>query len=401
MLDGDAMTISSEEEALSNRSTSSPPNLQAASNEHDESEISTSYFARSKKWVLWFLKDQWFLIALGSLIILASQVQVPTSYQEIKSTIVTYLCVAIIFFVTGCTLPTRVLIDNYTRWKLHLFVQIQCFLLTSATTFGIVSACATNRTFLDPWLLIGLIFLGCVPTTISSNVVMTRQASGNTALTVVESTIGNFLGPFLTPALVKLYTSTRAWYTDVLPDSASNFGEVYRRVFKQLGLSLFLPLFVGQVVQNVFPKATKKVFTDWKMSKLSSISLLLVVWQTFDQAFETGAFETMQGSNAIFIVFISIGLWMLWLSICLVFSSLWLSREDSISVAYCVPAKTPAMGVPLTVVMYVGIARIDQSRIQIPLVVFQGFQIMFGSLLTIVFRRWNVAGKRSKHSPQS
>lgn len=342
--------------------------------------------------LIWFLGDQWFLLALGLLIIFASQVQVPKSSQHIKETVVTYLCVAIIFFITGCTLPTQVLIDNYSRWRLHLFVQVQCFLMTSATTFGIVAACASNKDFMDPWLLIGLIFMGCVPTTISSNVVMTRQADGNTALTVVQSTIGNFLGPFLTPLLVTMYTSTGAWYTRVLPEAQGGYGEIYRRVFMQLGLSLFLPMAVGQVVQNVFPNATRKVFVGWKLSKLSSLALLCVVWQTFDQAFETGAFGTMKTSNAIFIVFISVALWLLWFAICFFTSILWLPRRDTVSVAYCVPAKTPAMGVPLTVVMYVGISSINESRIQIPMVVFQGFQIAFGSLLTIVLRRWVAEG---------
>ena len=70
---------------------------------------------------------------------------------------------------------------------------------------------------------------------------MTKQANGNQALTVVQSTMGNFLGPFLTPILVELYVSSGAWYTRVLPKSGS-FSELYRRVLKQLGLSVFLPL---------------------------------------------------------------------------------------------------------------------------------------------------------------
>jgi len=70
---------------------------------------------------------------------------------------------------------------------------------------------------------------------------MTKQAHGNQALTVVQSTLGNFLGPFLTPVLVQMYVSGGAWYTKVLPGVGS-YSELYRRVFKQLGLSLLLPL---------------------------------------------------------------------------------------------------------------------------------------------------------------
>ena len=192
--------------------------------------------------VQWFIIDQWFLIGLGVLVAISSQVQVPASGQDMKEVVVTYLCVSIIFFITGCTLSTKILVENYARWKLHLFVQVESFLVTSATTFAIVSACATNRDFMDPALLIGMIFLGCVPTTISSNVVMTRQAHGNVALTVVQSTIGNFLGPFLTPPLISMYTLNGAWYTSILPQESGGYSEIYKRVFKQLGLSVFVPM---------------------------------------------------------------------------------------------------------------------------------------------------------------
>lgn len=193
--------------------------------------------------VQWFVIDQWFLLALGCLVLIASQVQVPAPNQAKKETVVTYLCVAIIFVVTGCTLPTRVLMQNYSRWKIHLFVQTQSFLMTSAVIYGVVSLCATNQQFMDPGLLVGMIFTGCVPTTISSNIVMTGQAHGNTALTVVQSTLGNLLGPFFSPLLIQMYTGSSAWYTHILPKSEEGgYGEIYKRVFKQLGLSIFLPL---------------------------------------------------------------------------------------------------------------------------------------------------------------
>jgi sodium/bile acid cotransporter 7 len=311
-------------------------------------DSSKSRLHRSSKTILWLLLDQWFVLAMGIVIIIASQVQVPAAHQAKKETVVTYLSVSIVFFITGCTLPTRVLIDNYSKWKIHLFVQIQSFLMTSAIIFGIVSACATNRSFMDPGLLVGMIVGGCLPTTISSNVVMTRQAHGNQALTVVETTIGNFIGPFVSPVLVQMYISTGAWYTRFLPSSGSNYSEIYRRVFKQLGLSIYLPMVVGQLVQHLFPSPTKKVFGTWKLNKLGSFALLTIVWSTFDQAFESGAF----------------------------------------SVCYCVPAKSIAIGVPLSSVLFVGLSKTQESKLQIPMVIFQGIQIAGASLMTIPFRSW-------------
>jgi sodium/bile acid cotransporter 7 len=106
-----------------------------------------SKFQRLISILKWFIIDQWFLIAMAIIILISSQVQVPEARQQTKRTVVTYLSVSVIFFINGCTFPTQVLIENYMRWKLHLFVQLQCYLVTSAAAFAIVSLCATNPNF--------------------------------------------------------------------------------------------------------------------------------------------------------------------------------------------------------------------------------------------------------------
>ena len=347
----------------------------------------SSKVKKATTWLLWFLKDQWFLLAMAAIILISSQVQVPASQQKTKRTVITYLSVSVIFFVNGCTLPTRLLIENYMRWKLHFFVQLQCYLVCSAATFAIVSLCATNRSFMDPWLLIGFLFIGSAPTTMSSNVVMTRQAHGNTALTAVQSVIGQFLCPFLSPIIVQMYLSSGAWYSQVL-ERGSGYGEIYRRVFMQLGLSLFLPMAMGQIVQYFAPKLCKKVFVEWKLMKLSSISLLTLVWQTFDQAFQSHAFESVKKSNIIFIVFICVALYFMWTAICFTAAIVWLPKKDVIACCYCCPAKALAMVVPLTSVMYINISPVEQSKMQIPAIIFQALQVGMGGLMTIGFRRW-------------
>jgi sodium/bile acid cotransporter 7 len=246
----------------------------------------------------------------------------------------------------------------------------------------------TKHRVVDPWLLIGFLFIGTAPTTMSSNVVMTRQAHGNPALTVVQSIIGQFLCPFLTPILLQMYLSSGAWYSKVLGNEDDNYGEIYRRVFKQLGLSLFIPMAIGQVVQNLFPKPTKRIFVDWKLSKLPSFALLTLIWQTFDQAFRSGAFSSVKPSNIVFIVFISAALYFIWLGICFSTSIIWLPRKDTIACCYCCPAKALAMVVSITAVMFIDLSPIEQSKLQIPAIIYQALQVAIGGVLTIGFRKW-------------
>ncbi|KAI7235795.1 hypothetical protein KC330_g4060 [Hortaea werneckii] len=338
------------------------------------------------------LEGSWFLLSLGLLIAIASQVQVPPAHQSTKTTIINYLCVTLIFLVTGCTIDTQTLIRNYSKWRTHLYVQTSCFLLTSAVVFGVVSAVATDQTFMDPGLLVGLIFLGCVPTTISSNVVMTRQAQGNTALTVVQTTVGNFLGVFITPALVTMYTGVDTWYNGVLPSrdqsGGGRFGEIYARVLKQLSLSLYLPLIIGQLLRHFFPETCQRVLVSWKLNKLSMLALLVILWQTYDKAFASQAFSSVPRDNMVFVVFVSLGLLVIFLLLSFGTSYFWLPKKDTVAVCYCVPAKGPAMGVPLATTIFAGIEPVLESKILIPIVIYQGLQVALGTLLVPVFRKW-------------
>lgn len=342
-----------------------------------------------KKRALTLLSDQWFLVSLGLVIAFASQIQVPSSQQTVKSTTVSYLCVSLIFLATGCTLDTKILLRNASRWKAHLWVQGNCFLTCSALMFGIVSATATNKQFMDPGLLIGLVFFSCVPTTIASNVVMTGQAKGNVELTVVQTSIGNFLGVFISPALVVLYTTVDTWYNSALPPSSSDqFTQIYRRVLMQLGLSIYVPLLVGQIVRHFFPDACNTVFRKWKVNKIGSLCMLVILWSTYDQAFRSNAFDNVKPSNLIFVVFILFATWMVYFAIAFFISLLWFPKRDVVSITYCVAAKGPAFGVPLSNAIFSGITLELESKIQVPIVIYAALQLAFGSILVVVFRRW-------------
>jgi sodium/bile acid cotransporter 7 len=118
------------------------------------------------------------------------------------------------------------------------------------------------------------------------------------------------------------------------------------------------------------------------------VSLLIIIWQTYDSAFSSEALKNINGSNIAFVVFTSIALFSLFLVFSLLTAKMWFGRADTVAICYCVPAKTPAMGVPISTVLFVGLAPMLEAKIQLPLVIYQGLQIMAGTILTVPFRRW-------------
>ena len=151
---------------------------------------------------------------------------------------------------------------------------------------------------------------------------------------------------------------------------------------------------VGQVVRYFFPKLVNKVFVQWKIAKFGSLSMLTLLWQTFDHAFATGAFSKVKSSNLIFLVFITVVNYAVWLVICVLLSVLWLDRKDTVAVAMCAPAKTLALGMPLSFLLFVDISALDEAKIQVPMLLFQVLQMGLASLSTMGFRRWVDAGEK-------
>jgi sodium/bile acid cotransporter 7 len=99
-------------------------------------------------------------------------------------------------------------------------------------------------------------------------------------------------------------------------------------------------------VQNIWPNATKTVCTKYKVGKLGSVALLIIIWQTYDQAFSSSALKTMKTSNVVFLVFMSTGLFAFFLVLAFFTSKIFFNKADTVAICYCVPAKTPASKSP-------------------------------------------------------
>lgn len=388
--------------------------------------MSLETFRESKayKWtykVISFLIGQWFFIFLGVFIALAH------SYPEFAKqggTIraeysICYGAVAVIFLISGLSMSTKQLLVNVANWRAHFTVLSMSFLVTSAIIYGIALGIkASHNGQIDDWLLIGLIVTHACPTTVSSNVVMTKQAHGNDILTLCEVFIGNVLGAFITPALLQMYM--RGTWEIGNPSHQtqgdSTVQELYAHTMKQLGLSVFVPLFVGQVVQNIFPKQTKWCLTTFKLNKVGSFMLLLIMFQSFSTAFAQDAFTSVSHASIIFLVFFNIGIYLFFTVLTYFYSRpFWIlrvfkeepnelssklyrysyaffrpfyyNRKDTVAVMLCGPAKTAALGVSLVSSQY-GSHNPKLGIILVPLVLYQAEQVMTANVLVNFMRKW-------------
>ncbi|KAH3679043.1 hypothetical protein WICMUC_001238 [Wickerhamomyces mucosus] len=377
-----------------------------------------SKFQKSLVWFKDFCIKQWFFITLAILIVVA---RVAPNFARHGGLIrgqysIGYGAPAVIFLQSGLSMKSKDLLANSLNWRAHLTVLTISFLITSSIMYGLCSAIkSTHDVHIDDWILMGLIVTATCPTTVSSNVVMTTQANGNALLCLCEVFIGNMLGAFISPALVQMYTSNQSWSFGN-PASGSSIQDLYRDVMKQLGLSVFVPVFVGQIIQNLFPKQTKWFLTTFKFNKVSSFCLILIMFSSFSTAFYQHAFTTVPKASLVFLVFFNIGIYLFWTCICFamarpffipllfptlpndqstrfyrysykIFKPFYYNKTDTICIMFCGAAKTAALGVSLISSQY-GSDFKYLGKLLVSLVLYQTLQVVTAQILVPFFKKW-------------
>jgi sodium/bile acid cotransporter 7 len=233
------------------------------------------------KAIILFLLSQWLLVGMGIVCLLAYLFPNVASHGGIirSEYTILYGAVAVIFLISGLSIPRQKLVTHMFNWRLHVLVQVTSFLFVPALMVAIVHVILAGdpEGHIDRAVLAGYILTACIPTTIASNVVMTKAAGGDDAAALVEVLVANFLGPFV----------TAGWTVTLLPKTAEfapwrqgggDLGSMYRDVFKQLGLSALLPLVVGQSIRWTWSEQTAWVMQKFYIAKFSTVCLLLLVW---------------------------------------------------------------------------------------------------------------------------
>ncbi|THC97825.1 hypothetical protein EYZ11_002678 [Aspergillus tanneri] len=304
-----------------------------------------------------FILHQWLLIGQGVVCILAYYFpDVAKHGGVIRSEYsILYGAMALIFFISGLSIPRQKLFLHLLNWRLHVLVQVFSFLFIPTVMLAIVHIILAGDPHgrIDRALLAGYIFTACIPTTIASNVVMTRSASGDEAAALVEVLIANLLGPFI----------TAAWTVTVLPDTPEfapwrngdgDLKDMYRNVFKQLGLSVLLPLVVGQLVRWTCPERTAQVLQKYHIPKIGTVARFL-------SAGFAGAQQIFKR----------------------------ISPEETIAVCFCGPAKSTALGIPLLYAMWTQVDLFTKAKTSVPVLLYTTEQICVAHFFVHVFLRWH------------
>lgn len=220
------------------------------------------------------MKFNGFIFSLLTAILLAYFF--PTALSEFPLGSIIDIGIAVIFFLYGLKLAPADLKLGFYNYPSHILIQLTTFLLFPLITFLFLPLFEEGIKS-EIWLAI--FFLGVLPSTVSSSVVMVAIAKGNLPTAIFNASISGLIGIVVTPLWLSLFML-----------QTGNF-EVLEIITKLL-LQIVLPLISGLAFKKLFGNIA------WKYSKNLNLFdksvIILIVYSSFSNSFNSGLFDSIE-----------------------------------------------------------------------------------------------------------
>jgi sodium/bile acid cotransporter 7 len=274
--------------------------------------------------------------------------------------------VALILFLQGLSMAVERMKAGAGNWRLHLIVQSFTFFI-----FPIVGLLLHEATRMiwpnEPSALRdGFLYLCVLPSTVSTSVVLTSVARGNTPGAIFNAALSNILGVLLTPLLVRLLMQASG--------QAASFAPLLLKITALTLVPFLIGMGARPLVRN-WVDANRR----W-INIVSNGVILFIVYTAFCDSVEGKIWQhygielTLDVFAVVIVLFTTVSL-LVW------FASrvARLDREDFIAALFCSVKKTLAMGVPLAQLIFG--AKANLGLILLPIMFYHPFQLFVCGLL--------------------
>jgi sodium/bile acid cotransporter 7 len=302
------------------------------------------------------LRPDWYLVLI-ILMAVAASIAPARGPAAVGFGWATKVAIALVFFLHGARLSREAVIRGLGHWRLHLLVLASTFALFPALCMGIA---ALPAWITPPDLAAGIIFLGCLPSTIQSSIAFVGIARGDVPAAVASASASNLLGVFLTPLLAGVLLHAQG-------GAAINPGS-----FWSIVAQLLLPFAAGQALRpwiGGWVQARAKA-----LSKLDRGSILLVVYTAFSGAVVGGVWQRLSALDLVRLLVICLALLGAVLLVTrLAAQAFGFSKADEIAIVFCGSKKSLASGAPMAAALFPAAAA---GVALIPLMIFHQVQLM-------------------------
>lgn len=292
-----------------------------------------------------------------------------SSFSNFDLSSVIYWGITGIFFLYGVKLNLRAIIEDLKNWKLHLLIQASTFILFPILIL-ITYPLFKNTVYEDLWL--ACFFLGALPSTVSSSVVMVSIAKGNISSAIFNASISGLIGLLLTPLWMSFFLKKNASGVD--PTS----------LIYELFLQILLPVILGVLFNKYLSKYVTK--HKAKITWFDKIVIFLIVYKSFSAAFINKVFEELPLFTLILLFLALILLFFFVYFIILALTNrLHFNKKDKITALFCGSKKSLVHG-SVFVTLLISDTTL-QSLFLIPIMIYHSFQLFYISYLARKFSK--------------
>jgi sodium/bile acid cotransporter 7 len=287
------------------------------------------------------------------------------------------IIVFVLFLITGLKLPSDRIKQDLSTPRLHVFLQLFIFVITPLYFLTAVPLFAAA---LDGQLLVGIFALAVLPTTVSSCIVFTQNAGGNTVAAVFNAALANVAGIFISPLLLSLLLSSsgRALPMSELLDTLQG-----------LAVNMLLPIVVGQLL--------RLRLRDWathhskRLGVASNVLILLIVLFAFARTAANPSFARYAPQLVLPLLYLLASHLVLLALARGGAALLKLDHTDTITALFVAPQKTLALGAPLLTIFFAGQDILGVALL--PLVIYHPWQLFVAGFVINRVRRDHPHGK--------
>ena len=281
-------------------------------------------------------------------------------YQSFSINTIIDIGIILVFLFYGLKLNWRNVFKDLANWKMHVLIQSITFIVFPLLVLLLYPIAKLNSNYFT--LFIAMFYLACLPSTVSSSLVMVSIAKGNIPSAIFNASISGLIGIVVTPLWMSLFLVKSNGDFDLLS------------TFLDLMLKIILPVIVGAFLQPFVGNFYSKYKNQF--AQLDKLTILLIVYNSFSHTFLDGLF-TKIGFLPLLMVFILVVVLFFivfklskWLAIRMKFN-----REDDITIQFCATKKSIVHGSVIAAVIFSG----NIGVYLIPIMLYHAFQLIYVS----------------------
>ncbi len=331
-----------------------------------------------------FRPDTFTVLLLGA-IVLASFLPATGAAGNLLASAGT-VAVALLFFFHGAALSREQIVAGASHWRLHILITALTFVFFPLVVLPINGISSFAPSWMPADLGLGFLYLGVLPSAVSSSIAYTAMARGNVPAAICSAAASNVFGMMLTPFLLLLLVS-----------SAGSGDFAVGEALKDIVLQLLLPFAVGHAMRPLLGGYLAR--NEGLMARYDKCVIWLIVYSAFSHSVESGLWQNLPVKAIILTILLCIGL----LALFMFFARFLVRRfgfslEDEAAVVFCGSKKSLASGLPMAKVLFSG--HPGFGMIVLPIMCYNQVQVLLGAILAQKYREQIAESKSTETEAQ-